>query len=341
MIKDIRMVHSDGEYLLLETETGEKYRLLIDDSIRKALRHEAPLRLDESSLSPRDIQEHIRSGKSIEEIVSESGDSFEYVSKFAAPVLDELAWVLENAKAVRLVVAEDKFHEPTFAAFGDIISERIHNRSGQDQEWGIRRTETGQWLVSVSFQTGKTSNLGSWIFDTAQNQLEPQNATAIDLSSNRGELAAVTRPVTRPEAKPAMEEKPKLQLANQSEPKTEVPSETGETTSEQLEQLNGDGVDESARSSSLGPVLNFGADTKMPDVEPSGGLVDEIKRRREMAISLAATDAEHIEETQELPTIEEFESPEPTQPAPKKGRSSIPSWDEIVFGTKTEEPDQL
>jgi hypothetical protein len=38
-------------------------------------------------------------------------------------------------------------------------------------------------------------------------------------------------------------------------------------------------------------------------------------------------------------------TPEPTpaplatapQPTPKRGRASIPSWDEIVFGTKTEE----
>lgn len=337
MIKDIRMIHSDGDYLLLETESGDKYRLLIDDTTRQAIRRESPLRLDESTLSPRDIQEAVRSGKTADEIVAETGENADYVAKFAAPVLDELAWVLENAQSVRLVVAEDKFHDPTYASFGEIIAERIHNRGALSFDWSIRRTETNQWLITAIYSVAGSDISASWVFDPHQASLEPQNASAIDLSANRGEpLGAKPSPkesVARPEI---------------AKPTTTKPVESAP----EVRDLN------DSASASSGPTLNFSTETAMPNVEPSGGLVDEIKRRREKSIAAAAEDLDSIEATQELPSIDALEltehaSPESQQqpaseveveqpaPAAKKGRASIPSWDEIVFGTKTDEPEGL
>lgn len=331
LIKDIRMIHSDGDYLLLETESGDKFRLLIDDTLRQSIRRETSLRLDETSTSPREIQEWVRSGKSVEQIIAETGDNEAFVNKFAAPVLDEMAWVLDNAKSVRLVVAEDKFHDPTFAGFGEIISERINNRGGGEPNWAIRRTETSQWLVSVSYQAAGKDELASWIFDPGQSSLEPQNAVAIDLSSNRGEPMAAKTPLTKP-----------VQAAKTPEPDT-----AAATVSEAGHKVVPLPVtkDEKPEASTPGPVLNFSPDTAMPDLEPGGGLVDEIRRRREKSIAAAASDAESMEATQELPTIEKDElhqesAPETSSVAPsKKGRASIPSWDEIVFGTKADEPE--
>lgn len=337
LIKDIRMIHSDGDYLLLETESGDKFRLLIDETLRQGLRREAPLRLDDSAISPREIQEWVRSGKTVAQIVAETGENEAYINKFAAPVLDELAWMLDNAKSVRLVIAEDKFHDPTFAGFGEIIAERIHNRGGANPSWAIRRTETNQWLVSVNYESNDKDESAFWIFDSSQAALEPQNAVAIDLSNKRGEPIAVKAPesrsatATKPVEHQPVSERPKIAPAAEPE-NVVVPLPVQK--------------DEKLESSTPGPILNFSPDTAMPDLEPSGGLVDEIKRRREMSIAAAASDVESVDATQELPAIdkdqlEQDTTPEPT-PAPasaaKKGRSSIPSWDEIVFGTKADEP---
>lgn len=353
------MVHSDGDYLLLENESGEKYRLLIDDAARQAIKRETPLRLDESTLSPRDIQEAVRAGKSAEQIVAETGENADYVAKFAAPVLDELAWVLENAQSVRLVVAEDKFHDPTFASFGEIIAERIHNRGVESFDWGIRRTETNQWLIAASYAIGDTPTTATWVFDPHQATLEPQNSIAVDLSANRGEPAGV-----RSVIKPAVQ-KPAAAQVTYAAPAiyADSVSESSPATSEELSVASRSATPTAATPEEdkdlSRPVLNFTTDTAMPDVEPSGGLVDEIKRRREKAIAAAAEDVEAIEATQELPSLDaaelaeeiaskapkdapdEVEAKESSTPAPKKGRSSIPSWDEIVFGTKTEEPDSI
>ena len=68
-MKDIKFLGSDGDFLLLEDSEGQRFRLLLDQSVRSALRNEAPRMLDEPRLSPREIQEEIRVGRSIEEIV--------------------------------------------------------------------------------------------------------------------------------------------------------------------------------------------------------------------------------------------------------------------------------
>jgi hypothetical protein len=53
-------------------------------------------------------------------------------------------------------------------------------------------------------------------------------------------------------------------------------------------------------------------------------------------LSLVPDVAEETMEEQEVsPPPPVVESEQPT--APKRGRASIPSWDEIVFGTKTED----
>lgn len=360
MIKDIRMIHSDGDYLLLETESGEKYRLLIDDATRQAIKRETPLRLDESTLSPRDIQEAVRAGKSAEQIVAETGENADYVTKFAAPVLDELAWVLENAQSVRLVVAEDKFHDPTFASFGEIIAERIHNRGAESFDWSIRRTETNQWLVAASYSISDSPTTATWVFDPHQATLEPQNAVAVDLSANRGEPAgakSVIKPVVQKAAEPKIAS---AAPAAVSDTVSDAPASTNEPKdSARPVTASREPSSPTEEKDSPRPALNFSTETAMPDVEPSGGLVDEIKRRREKSIAAAAEDVEAIEATQELPSLEALEladdlaskdaeekpeaieTAEPTAPTPKKGRSSIPSWDEIVFGTKTDEPETL
>ena len=89
-MKDIKFLGTDGDFLLLETAEGVRYRLLLDDAVRRASRGENSPQLDAPSLSPREIQEEIRVGRSIQDIIAASGAPEEYIRKFAQPVLDEL-----------------------------------------------------------------------------------------------------------------------------------------------------------------------------------------------------------------------------------------------------------
>jgi hypothetical protein len=72
------------------------------------------------------------------------------------------------------------------------------------------------------------------------------------------------------------------------------------------------------------------------------------KKRNEREQTEEESDVPHTDFLSVVPDIEEPEEiieavqPDPmtsteATPPPKKGRASIPSWDEIVFGTKTED----
>jgi hypothetical protein len=124
-MKDIRFLGSDGDFLLLEDSEGQKFRLLLDQPLRSAIRNDVPQMLDQPRLSPREIQEEIRVGRSIEDIVQASGAPVDYVMKFAQPVLDELNHAVLNALTVRLEVPGDRFNNPTTREFGEIIKARL------------------------------------------------------------------------------------------------------------------------------------------------------------------------------------------------------------------------
>lgn len=85
-------------------------------------------------------------------------------------------------------------------------------------------------------------------------------------------------------------------------------------------------------------------------LSPTADLLEALRKKRAAASSApepkpivedqsAATDSESEQPASpqgELGPVEEV-APAPVTPAAKKGRPSMPSWDEIVFGTKTDD----
>ena len=138
-MRDLRYLGSDGDLLLLEDSEGQKFRLLLDQTLRSAIRNELPQMLDQPRLSPREIQEEIRVGRSIEEIVQASGAPVDYVMKFAQPVLDELNHAVLNALTVRLEVPGDRFNNPTTREFGEIIKARLAASGAGIEKWSAMK----------------------------------------------------------------------------------------------------------------------------------------------------------------------------------------------------------
>jgi transposase len=44
-MQDIRLVGNDGEYLNLETQSGDKFRLVLDESLRAAVKRDKSVQL--------------------------------------------------------------------------------------------------------------------------------------------------------------------------------------------------------------------------------------------------------------------------------------------------------
>lgn len=343
-MKDIKFLGTDGDFLLLETAEGHRYRLLVDDSVRRASRGETSNRLDVPSISPREIQEEIRVGRTIEEVIAASGAPEDYVRKFAQPVLDELNHAVLNALTVRLEIAGDRFNEPIAREFGEIIKSRLAASGAGIERWSAMKAPNHGFFIYCEFEIDGETKKATWSYDPKRLALGPENETAVALSSH--ERIGTQPPRLRP-----------------------VATEPGGLT-----QSLGDTIDMAASMpTSSAPLLVSPSTATEPPLSETADLLDALRKKRnarEFAedlephppteglriVELAPEDLyEETSASQKrsetlleiVPdSIQEQDSePEPSpspapveQPAlPKRGRASIPSWDEIVFGTKTED----
>ncbi len=103
-------VSKDGAELLLTGAEGAAYTLTVDDTLRAALRGE-PGRLGkwetqmDSALRPRDIQARIRAGESPELVAKAAKTTVEAIMPYAGPVLAERAHVADRAQRASLRMA--------------------------------------------------------------------------------------------------------------------------------------------------------------------------------------------------------------------------------------------
>ena len=181
MMADLRLETSEGEYLLLSMPTGETHRLVIDDALRRAVRREVISTDDSNIISPREIQLEVRAGLSIEDIVSKTGASAEYVTKFAAPVIDELAHVVKSALSVRITMAGDRYSETTQVEFGEVITNRLAAQGVVSYSWSARKSDNGGWQLHCKYNDGQAT----WAFDARKLALSPENELAVGLSTQQ------------------------------------------------------------------------------------------------------------------------------------------------------------
>lgn len=178
---ELRLESSDGEYLVLESPDGTTYRLLIDEALRKAVRRETVTADDSNRISPRDIQLEVRSGVTIEELAAKTGASLEYIQKFAAPVIDELAHVVKSALSVRITMAGDRYNETTQVEFGEVIANRLAATGVVQQTWTARKSDNNGWQLHCHYG----DNHATWAFDPRKLALAPENELAVQLSTQQ------------------------------------------------------------------------------------------------------------------------------------------------------------
>ena len=98
-MSELQFVRVEGDFIVMKSSDGVEFQLPVDDVLRGELRQTSAPKRTASSLSPREIQEAIREGASIEELVEKHEADLAYVEKFAQPVLDELRHVVATARA--------------------------------------------------------------------------------------------------------------------------------------------------------------------------------------------------------------------------------------------------
>ena len=142
---ELRLNGTEGDHLVLEAQDGQRYRLLIDETLKGTVRGHASYDKAAVTLTPREIQAEIRAGATVEELAARWHDPVEYISKFAQPILDELAHIVSAAQSVNISIAGDRYNDVSSIEFGEIIASRLEASGARAIAWNASRDETNTW----------------------------------------------------------------------------------------------------------------------------------------------------------------------------------------------------
>lgn len=154
----LRLVVAEGANLVLESSAGARFQLPVDEAVRAAV---AGVPRDrgasgESRLSPREIQERLRAGVSVEDIARAAGTSPEKVARWEPPVLAERAAVVARARSTRFSRPPDG---SVSGLLGNLVDARLAS-AGRTGDWDATRGEDGSWTVTVRHADGTAH----WLF---------------------------------------------------------------------------------------------------------------------------------------------------------------------------------
>lgn len=159
-------VSNDGTRLVLKAADSTEYTLPIDEGLRAAVRNDRA-RLGqievESHLRPRDIQARIRAGASAEEVASMAGIPVERVRRFEGPVLAERAFMAERARKTPV----RRQGESTGPQLGEAVAERLLLRGAEKEsvQWDSWRRDDGTWEVLLVYRVAGEPHAASWTYD--------------------------------------------------------------------------------------------------------------------------------------------------------------------------------
>jgi len=193
-MRQLRLVGlaEEGDSLLLESPTGESYRLPLDERVRAACRGDltrlGQIEIEsDNPLRPREIQARVRAGESAEQVAASAGMALDRVLRFAYPVLQERSRVVAQARTAPV-------RAPASEQLGDLVEERLVGR-GTDAatlEWDAWRREDGRWAVRLSWRHGDSAHAAHWSLDLGRRALQPEDPAAEQLSAEEFHARTIT-----------------------------------------------------------------------------------------------------------------------------------------------------
>lgn len=363
---DIRLFETDGDFLVLEAQDGQKFRLLIDDTVRSSIKREKLQQLDSISITPREIQEEIRNGATIEQLIKRSGATFEFIEKFAAPVIAELEHIVSSALSVRLTIAGDRYNDSTQIEFGEIITGRLITSGAEGISWVAKKIEPNNWHIVANYQLNGTAGSATWSFDPRRLTLSPESETAVTLSSQETlnnsvipklrtvDVSNVAETVVMEDVIPigrgAEFETPIAREPDFERPAPSTPAAFLKPVVDEVPSIASAPIPETRAPEQRAPEpLSATADllealrrkrTEREEDKPRGAQLDAHPDTNNLrVIDIEPTPVAPVaspEPVVEVKSVDEV-AEEPKVAAPKKGRAAMPSWDEIVFGTKADD----
>ena len=325
-------VSRDGATLLLVDVVGAQFLLDITPGLRAALRGDASRigKLEttmDSTLRPRDIQARIRAGETAEAVAEAAQTSVDKIMAFAGPVLAEREHIAGRAQKsnLRRPAGESASASRTL---GDAVAAHLRSCNVDPGlvTWDAWRREDGRWSLIGDYQLSVRTGSAQFTYDAPGNYVVLDNEDARWLV---GESVASPAP-----ARDDLQGVRERRLT--SVPADELPLGDELALGDDAIELVHEAPPAAPPSpTATAPEVEALAETAPPAVEegtlPLEAFFDNSPEDTTDDVPEAAGD-----EQSEPPAVEE--TPLARRPVTKKkGRASVPSWDEIMFGGPNEQ----
>ncbi len=306
----------DGRSLVLSSTDGTRYAVPCDERLEAAVRRDrsrlGQLEIALDGTSPRDIQQRVRHGQSPDDIAASSGLAVERVLRFAGPVLAEREHVAAQAREVELREGG------TSRTVGQAVVEAL-TRGGVDVdliEWDAWRREDGRWSLLASWDPVDTVAVGAtaalWVYDPAGRTVladDPASAWLLGEQPTVAVVEADGRPVLVGLPTPV---EPDAWEDDLADPDAAFTAIVDRDSGAQVVEL----VDRPPAEPDDSSPLDDLYDTLPGLARPEAGRATRRSRRK----AARETPAE----------------PGDVQRG-SKARAQVPSWDEILFGSRNPE----
>lgn len=181
---ELRLVRRDEQSLIVATEAGDEFRLIVDEAALAEFRYLSRPERGTGKVNPRAVQSMLRAGKSRAEVAEAMGLDESDVERYEEPVLAERRYILELARAVPV---RTNSTEESEEQFGAVIAERLIGLDASGTNWSAWRDDEAGWMVGLDFESHSVSHRAVWSFDHRKNLLTPVTADATTLSK-QGDL---------------------------------------------------------------------------------------------------------------------------------------------------------
>jgi hypothetical protein len=355
-MQELKVIGVENGALLAASDDGARFRIEIDEVLQSRLRQAQPEPHAGPKPSPREVQALIRSGLSAEDVAKVTGASVEFIRRFEGPVLAEREHVVTSALAVPVHLSADLDPADDPATFGSVIRDRLAKLGADGERWASWKDEERGWMVKLEFTADAIDHDARWGFEPRTQSLHPLNSEATTLSQ-QGELKGGLIPRLR-----AVSAETDASSRFDSGAFTfEEPEQGDFDTAPHLEPLPYARSTPPASSPAVARAAIKRADEPTPALGETADLLEALRRRRgerEAAVAgpehpelpIPPDPADEAPEALPVPVAEE----KPGAAArslwggkaagaaagsgrAKKGRASMPSWDEIVFGARSDD----
>ncbi|MFF4424413.1 septation protein SepH [Streptomyces sp. NPDC001549] len=327
-------VSNDGTRLVLKAADSTEYTLPIDERLRAAVRNDRA-RLNqieievESHLRPRDIQARIRAGASAEEVAQLAGIPVDRVRRFEGPVLAERAFMAERARKTPV----RRPGENTGPQLGEAVQERLTLRGAEKEsvQWDSWRRDDGTWEVLLVYRVAGEPHSASWTYDPPRRLVVAVDDEARSLIGESEDLPAAPEPsfpfvprIARLPRDRPLDRALDRQLERADSRPAPEPEEERDTLTSLLEAVP------SFRGDMVVPDRTETPEDTEPEAEePPAPAASAGAGAAYADVLMPRTVAGHRDRL--TGTTDRQAEADGVRPG---RRAAVPSWDEIVFGTR-------